>query len=197
MSALKITKETIHQPREVVRFLNLYAGKQLPNDPWTLMMMAAYLRPMKSGGKEYLILDYQGIEATFQLSKEKVTGWLDGKKSWIQPNFTEGTINDDVADFLESHLDESHVIQTTRGFRFNYTKIALDIAAKLRRTVTRAQMMDARKPKASAIGIGSGNDTTQFITDLFRELEFDAQQELLITLNEISQAPVELPEVLE
>lgn len=197
MTALKINKDTIHKPKEIVRFLNLYGGKQLPNDPWTIMLMSAYLRPMKSGGREYMILDYQGIEATFKIDKDTISGWLDGKKSWTAPNFTEGNINDDVAHFLANDLTEEHVIQSSRGFRFNYTKIALDVASKLKRTVTRNQLMQAKKPKASEIGLGLGSDRTQFIVEMFKELEFEKQQELLEELHILSQAPVELPDTLE
>lgn len=194
---MKITKNTIDNPSEVLRFLNYYSGSNLPNDAWTQMVITAYLRPMKSGNKEYLILDYQGIEATFGLSKEKCVDKIDGKRSWYAPNTVEKPIHEDVANFLQNDLTAEHVIETSRGFRFNYTKIALDIASKVSKVCTRKHMQDARKPKASSLGIGEGNDRVSFILEIFDELEFDAQQELITTLQERSQAPVELPDTLD
>ncbi|AKY02288.1 hypothetical protein AEO54_385 [Vibrio phage vB_VorS-PVo5] len=197
MSAFKITRDTINNPKEVLRFLNYYAGKALPTDSWTQIVIAAYLRPMKSGQKEYLILDYQNIEATFGMTKEQCLKKLEEKRSWHIPNIVDKPIHEDVAAFLKEHLTKDHVYETSRGFRFNYTKIALDIASKLNKIVTRKQMIEAKKPRASSLAIGEGSDRISFILEIFKELEFDAQQELIITLQELSQAPVELPDTLD
>lgn len=189
---MKITKDTINQPKEVLRFLALYAGKILPNDPWTLAVVSIYLKPLKN----YLILDYAGIEATFGLNKKWICDNFE-KRSWFSPNVKEKKVHESISHFLETELTKEHVIEKTNGFQYNYTKIALDIVTTLKKVPTRADIRDAKKTRASELALGSGSQRTQYIIELFQELDYDAQQELLTTLKETSQAPAELPDTLE
>ncbi|QIG60584.1 hypothetical protein VPT02_008 [Vibrio phage VPT02] len=189
---MKITRQTIASPKEVLRFLALYAGKTLPNDPWTLAVSHVYLKPLKN----MLVLDYAGIEATFGIDKDWICKNYE-KRSWLPPVVKEKPIDPAVEHFLENDLTAEHVIERKQGFQFNYTKIALDCIQSLNKIATRANIRDAKKPRATDLALGQGSQRTQYIRELFLELDFEAQQELLLELQQASQAPAEIPDTLE
>ncbi len=189
---MKITRQTIASPKEVLRFLALYAGKQLPNDPWTLAMISVYLKPLKN----MLVLDYDGIDATFNISKDWICKNYE-KRSWLPPVVNDRTPHDAILHFLENDLTKEHIIEKKNGFKYNYTKIALDVVQKLSKVATRADIRDANKPRASDLAFGNGSQRVQYITELFLELDYTAQQELLVKLQQASQAPAEIPDTLD
>lgn len=189
---MQITKETISKPKEVLRFLALYAGKTLPSDPWTLAVISVYLKPLRN----YLVLDYAGIEATFDLSKEWIAKNFE-KRSWFAPAVNDKAPHEAITHFLEESLTPEHTIQTARGFQYNYTKIALDIVTTLKKVPTRADIRDAKKSRASDLALGSGSQRDQYILELFQGLDYEKQQELLVKFHEVSQAPADIPDTLE
>lgn len=189
---MKITKQTIASPKEVLRFLALYAGKTLPNDPWTLAVISVYLKPLKN----MLVLDYDGIEATFGIDKAWICKNYE-KRSWLPPAVNEKKPDPAITHFLENELTKEHVIEKKNGFKYNYTKIALDCIQQLSKVVTRTYIRDANKPRASDLAFGNGSQRVQYITELFLELDYAAQQELLAKLQQASQAPAEIPDTLD
>ena len=189
---MKITRQTIASPKEVLRFLALYAGKQLPNDPWTLAVISVYLKPLKN----MLVLDYDGIEATFNIDKDWICKNYE-KRSWMPPTVNEKKPDEAILHFLEQNLTKDHVIEKKQGFKYNYTKIALDCIQQLNKIATRNLIRDAIKPRASDLAFGNGSQRIQYITELFLELDFDTQQELLAKLQQASQAPAEIPDTLD
>lgn len=193
---MKLNKDKIQNPKEVLQFLALYAGKVLPTDAWTLAAMNIYCKLMKSKNREFLVLDYQGIEATFGITKDEITKSFE-KRSWQAPKLNEKAADDAVTHFLENNLTPEHVIETKQGYRYNYTKIALDIALTLSKVAPRRQMKEAYKPKASELALGSVSHLSTKILEMFQDLDYDRQVELLKTLEQTVQEPVDVPDTLD
>ena len=72
-----------------------------------------------------LVLDYDGIEATFNIDKDWICKNYE-KRSWMPPTVNEKKPDEAILHFLEQNLTKDQVIEKKQGIKYNYTKIALD-----------------------------------------------------------------------